>query len=283
MRNPSDVSHESALEEIAHLARSKHRFTVLENLADDRFEPSELVESTEASRPTLGRILNELEDRGWVERTDSGYVATPAGKTIVSEFEPFREAMEAILRLGDAVEWIPREEFPIDLRHFHNAVVQAPGQDDPVEAHEFVTDLLREASTWRALTHLMAPTRKREAMLRGVQANRLEAVNVLTEEVIERLLADSERRAWLYNYVDGGATVARYDGTIPCNLFVIDDLVLIGDSYPESGNTYTVIVSSNDVVRTWAAELVDDLLENSEPITTELLDDELAGMDGYGG
>lgn len=279
MRTPSDVGHDSAFDEIAYLARSKHRSTVLERLANGIFEPNELVEMTGASRPTLGRILSEFEDRHWIERTDGGYVATPTGETIVSEFEPFRGAMGAILQLGDAVAWLPLEDYPIELHHFQNATVQSLGRDDPVEALEFVTELLRGATDWRVLTNLMAPTKKREVMLQGVRTGRLEAVTVLTDKVTMRLRSNPERQTWLRNYVDVGATVARYDGTIPCNMFVIDDLVLICDSTPESGDPYTAIVSQSDTVRSWAVELIDEFLNQSEPITLELLNDELGSVD----
>ncbi len=277
MEDRPDTGHVSAFEEIAYLARSEHRSAVLDRLGDGQFEPNELVELTGASRPTVGRILGELEDRGWAERSGGGYVATPAGKAITSEFKPFREAVEAILRLGDAVDWLPRKEFPIELRHFKTATVQALGEDDPVKALEFVTELLRDASTWRVLTNLMAPSKKREAMLQGVRAGRLESVNVLTGEVLDRLLADPEREAWLRNYVDAGATVGRYDGAIPCNLFVIDSLVLIGVSQPDSEDPYTAIVSDNEVVRSWAVDVIDNLLANSNRITMERFDDEFAG------
>lgn len=282
MQTPSNVGHDSAIEEIAYLARSRHRATILEHLAEGRFEPSELEEVTEASRTTLGRILGELEDRGWVERTDSGYVATPTGEAIVSKFNPFSDAMQAILRLGDAVEWIPQAEFPIELRHFRNATVQALGQDDPVKAHEFVTEVLRGATSWRVITNLMAPTSKREVMLQGVRTDRLEAVNVYSMELTDRLLADPDRQAWLRNYVDAGATIARYDGRIPCNMFVIDELTIIGDSNQETGNPYTAIVTDNDAVRTWAVELIDDILNASQPITTDLLEDELLSVEAPG-
>ena len=263
---------DTAFEEIAYLVRSEHRSAALEHLEDGPYEPKELVELTGASRPTLGRILGELEERGWVERSGGGYVATPVGEAIVTEFEPFRGAVEAIDRLGNAVAWIPREATPIELRHFRSATVQSLGEDDPVDALEFMTGLIQGASTWGALTHLMAPARKREAMLQGVQTDRLEAVNVLTGEVIDRLLEGGDKRAWLQEYLEAGATVARYDGSIPCNLFVIDELVLIGDSHPGSDNPYTAIVSENETVRRWAMDIIDGYLADSERLSTDLLE-----------
>jgi ribosomal protein S19E (S16A) len=47
-----------------------------------------LTDVTDASRPTLGRILHEFEERGWTERTDDGYVTTAAGEHVVAEFTP---------------------------------------------------------------------------------------------------------------------------------------------------------------------------------------------------
>ena len=272
MEEAPDAADAGAIEAVAYLARSDNRAAVLAHLAEERLEPSDLVDVTGASRPTVGRILGELQDRKWVDRTGGGYVATPAGRAVVSEFEPFVGALEAIQRLGDAVAWLPRDDHPIDLRHFRHATVRAPGQDDPVKALDFVTELLEDATTWRVLTHLMAPARKRSAMLEGVSSGRLDAVTVLSVEVVDRLLTDPERRTWLRNYVDAGATVGRYDEPIPCNLFVVDDLVLIGESHP--AEPYTAIASDDDVVRTWAVDLIDSYLADSNPITSAVLDDE---------
>lgn len=269
MGDPATGRRAGALADVAYLARSANRFAVLEHLSEERFAPSELVELTGASRPTLGRVLGELEERGWARRTDGGYVATPSGRAVVSTFDPLLGAMAVIDRLGDAVDWLPREEVSIDLHHFADATVRAPERDDPVEALDFITDRLRSASEWTVLTNLLAPPQKQRAMLEGVECGRLDATNVLTADVIERVLARPEWAEWAREYVASGARVYRYDGSLPCNLFVIDDLVLIMDSDPGATSPYTAVVSENEAVGSWAREVVEHYRAEAERVTSE--------------
>lgn len=258
-----------ALEDIAYLTRSCNRVEVLDALATRPYAPCELTDVTGASRPTLGRILNEFEERGWTERADEGYVATPTGEHVVMEFSPFAGAMAAIRNLGDAVAWLPRDELTIGLHHFRDATVRRPERYDPMDTVDVVTELLREATEFRVLTHLVAPRPKQKAMLDGVASGRLDAKIVITDDLVEYLRDNPERNAWLREFVAEGARVYRYDDPIPCNLFVIDDLVLVGKSHPESGHPYAFIETENETVRAWARELIDDYRADAERIAPE--------------
>jgi hypothetical protein len=67
----SEISTE-ALEDIAYLCRSANRVTILDALTEGPYSRRELANQTDASRTTLDRIVNELEERRWVERTTEG-------------------------------------------------------------------------------------------------------------------------------------------------------------------------------------------------------------------
>lgn len=271
MASGSSEGRPEAIGAIAHLARSENRISILELLTEGSYEPSELVERTGASRPTLGRILAEFEDRGWAGRTTDGYEATPAGDRVASEFRSLIGSMETIERLGDAVDWIPTDELHVGLHHFNDATLGPPGGDDPVESTDYVADLLRDASRWDGITHLVAPELKLDVMLEGVRSGRLESNLVLTTDLVEYLRSKPERREWLRAFVEAGANVYRYGRGIPCNLLVIDDLVLITESYPESGHPYTSISTENEAVRSWAGELIDRYRADAEAVEPDAL------------
>lgn len=271
MGRETETNRPDALGAIAHLARSDNRITVLESLTEGPYGPTELAEITDASRPTLGRILTEFEKREWAERTPDGYRVTPAGRHVASEFRTHMGAMEAIQRLGDAVDWIPTEEHPIGLHHFREATLQFPGGDDPVETTDYVAGLLEDASTWYALTHLVAPELKLDVMLEGVRSGRLDSKLVLAADLIEYLADKPARRDWLRNYVDAGAAVYRYGEPLPCNLLVIDDLVLIGKTHPEGGHPYRAITTENEAVRSWAESVIDHYGSAAKPIEPDTL------------
>jgi predicted transcriptional regulator len=269
MSEPTSAQAADALEDIAYLTRSGNRVAVLDSLATGPHTPSELTDVIDASRPTLGRILNEFEERGWTERTDDGYVATPTGEHVVTEFSPFAGAMTAIRRLGDAVSWLPSDELTIGLHHFRDAVVRRPDRYDPMDTVDVVTELLRKATEFRTLTHLVPPRPKQKALLDGVVTGRLDAKLVVTDDLVGYLRDNPERDAWVREFVAEGARVYQYDDPIPCNLFVIDDLVLVGKSHPESGHPYAFIETENETVRTWARELIDEYCADADRIAPE--------------
>lgn len=269
MESEAETNRATALNAIAHLARSEHRITVLESLIEGPHGPTELAELTDASRPTLGRILKEFEEREWAARTPDGYHATPAGRHVTEEFRTHMEAMQTIQRLGDAVDWIPTDEHPIGLHHFSDATLQFPGGDDPVETTDYVAELLEDASTWYALTHLVAPELKLDVMLEGVASGRLDSKLVLAAELIEYLTNKPARRDWLRKYVEAGAEVFQLGEPLPCNLLIIDELVLIGKTDPETGHPYRSIMTEDETVRSWAERVIDHYQTKATAIEPE--------------
>lgn len=246
----------AAIEDIAYLARSPTRLDALAALTTGTHSPSELTAHTDASRPTLGRVLSEFEERGWAERTDDGYEATPAGETAVDAFDPFVERIRAIRQLGDAVGWLPTEELSIGLEHFADATVHRPDRSDPVQVSDFVTDQVRAADRFHCITHLSVTNTLGEAMLEGVAAGQLDACHVITDDLVDYLRDHGTRREWMRSYLDAGADMYRHDERIPCNLFVFDDLVILGKSYPETVHPYAGIYTEDPTVRSWALDLV---------------------------
>jgi len=251
----------AALDDVAYLSRSPNRVNILAVLADRAVTRRALAEHTGTSRTTLDRIVNELEERGWAERTADGtYTATPQGTHLQREFQSFRNSVLAIRRLGDTLEWLPTGELEIGLEHFADAVVRRPTHDDPVETVDLMIELIQEATHHRALTHLVPPVSLSEAILDGVESGRLTADGVLTADSVDFLReAPDRRRRWasIADAVDGD--LFRYDGTIPCNLWIIDEAVLIKKSGPDSiAEAYGVpIVCRNEAVLDWANQLVD--------------------------
>lgn len=250
---------DAALEDIAYLSRSDNRVLVLNALSEGPHTRRELEEVTEVSRATLGRIVNEFEERNWAKRTTDGdYVATATGQHIITQFTPFAESIQAIRRLGEAMEWLPTDELSIGLHHFSDAFVKRPEHDDPMEFLDFFTEQIRDASEIRVLTHLAPPEPFARSMRDGFTTGRLDGVFVLTGDLVEYLRAREGRQERWRTYIEAGADVHRYDEDIPCNLFVIDDTVFIKSSRAESVKLYygEPIVSENEIVRAWATDLI---------------------------
>lgn len=271
-----------ALEDVAYLSRSANRIVILDALSDEPATRRELTERTGSSRTTLDRIVNELEDRGWAERTTDGeYVATAAGTHLMAQFRPFMRSVEALRQLGGAVSWLPTDELTIGLEAFADASVRRPERDDPVETVEFMTDLVREASSFRVLTDLVPPEQLSVSMHDGIQSGRLSVEVVVPAGYLSYIREHPARfERWREN-VTAGAEVSLYDGSLPCNLWIADDVVLIKESGPGPiDESYGVpIVSRNEAVRSWAHELIDRYRADSTELELATVDESASAED----
>lgn len=260
MTDGSDTVRTEALADVEYLSRSPNRPAILGALADGPFARRELAERTGTSRTTLDRIVNELEGRGWAERTTDGdYVATTAGRHVIAETRSYLDALAAIRRLDETVDWLPGEELTIGLSQFADAVVHRP-DGDPIESFDHFTELVREAGEMRALTHLAPPGPIARAMHEGIVDGDMTLELVLTHELVDFLRAQAERRERIQDLFAAGATGFVVSGPIPCNLWIIGDRVLLKKSGPEPiDDAYGIpIESGNDTVRSWAGGLIDE-------------------------
>lgn len=258
-----------ALEDIAYLAKSANRVRLLDALASGSYSRRELDELTGTARTTIGRIVNEFEERGWAERTSDGtYTATPTGELVVAEFTPLIEAMETIRTLGDATAWLPTDELAIDIRHFDDATVRESDPKAPFEFVEYLASCIRDATTFRVLTFLAPPTPIGEAMHTGVVEGQLTADHVLAGGLVEYLHDHKHHPPHWREYIEAGARVYRYEGYIPCNLFIVDETVLIADDQPQGSGA--AIESDNETVRAEANELFEVYREDADRINAEL-------------
>lgn len=266
-----------ALEDIAYFSRSPNRVAILDALTEGSHPRKELVELTGVSRTTVDRIVNELKEKGWAERTANGtYVTTVRGTHFVRRFRPFLESVEALHRLDDAVTWLPIDELSIGLEHFNDAVVRGPETADPVETIDFMNDLLATASEFRVLAHLAPPEPLGETMCDSVVSGQMTMDGVITETLFSYLTANPERAARWKTVVENGATLHLHEGPIPCNLWIFDETVLIKKSGPEPiDDSYgSPIVSENSTVRSWAHNLIDDWLADTTHIEGEAFVDD---------
>jgi len=163
-------------------------------------------------------------------RPDAGVYEQMEGGPTQGDVAIAADAMAAIRTLGDAVAWLPTDELTIGLQHFRDATVRRPDRYDPMDVVDVFTELLREATVFWGLTHLVAPEPKQKAMLDGVTTGRLDTKLVLTSDLVGYLSDVPKRDAWFREFVSAGGRIYRYDDPIPCNLFIIDDVVILGQA-----------------------------------------------------
>lgn len=259
-----------ALEDVAYLSRSENRVRILDELSRASWTRRDLCEETGVARATLDRIVSEFEDRGWARRTTDGdYVATPAGREAATETTAFLERMGTLRRLGDLVDWFRTDEGSVDLHHLASATVHRPTEADPTVTVERMTTLLRDADRFRCLVRVAPPAQFERAMRDGVAERDLTTEHVITDTELAAILDQPGRvRRWRA-YLEAGATVYCYDGDIPCNVLVFDDVVVVGNSPSDIAPPFTVVESDDQAVREWATGLVETYRDRAERIDAD--------------
>lgn len=261
---------DDALADIAYLGRSRNRVEILEHVVSRPYAPRELAAATDIARSTLERILAELADRGWAERTTDGtYVATASGYFVFDEFIPLVRTMEAIDTLGAQISWLPRDDLSISLSHFSDATVRHP--EDPTETIDYLTETIRETDAFRVMANLRPPESNTNAIHDRVRSGQMTFEYVLTPDILEYLRSHQERAPRWVETIEAGANLWVTERTIPCNLWIFDETVWIKSSDPASQqDTYGVpIISNNDTVRSWAHELIDRFRRSADPVDAE--------------
>lgn len=250
---------------IAYLARSANRVEILSALVDGAHDRRALAERTEVAPTTLGRIVNELEGHAWIERrADGTYVATPRGGIVIETFAPMIETMDAILTLDEAVDWLPLDELPVEIRDFRDARIVRSSANAPIEAVGHLADHIRAAETFRALTFLAPPSPAAEAIGQCVVDGDLSVEFVLAGGLVEFLLSEADRPPDWRACIDAGARLYRTEERIPCHLFASNESVFVLGERP-TGPT-AMLVSDDEAVLSAVDEMIDGYRNRAERV-----------------
>ncbi len=256
---PDDV-----VEDMAYLSRSANRLRILERIATGSHTPRKLDELTGVPRSTLRRILTEMVERGWAKRTTEGeYTATQVGKNVSRETERYIRAIDAIRTLGEAVAWLPEEELTIGLHHFSDAIVQRPEPNAVGASDTRLIELFQVSDVFSCLVNTAPTVGLEQVMVESVVNGDLQTKHVITVDELDVLRQDADRAVRWTKYVEAGANLYCYDGSIPCIVLILDETVLLGNRRLES---IAFIETENEVVRSWGHDLIEAYRKRSEPL-----------------
>jgi predicted transcriptional regulator len=254
------------LEDAAYLTRSEHRVTTLELLAEEPRDRSALKEATGVSRVTMGRMLGELEDRGWVRRDDHEYRVTDCGRIVAEDLSRLLETTGTAQKLRDVEEFLPVEAFDFDLRRFAEATVYRPKRSDPNAPMRRMASLLSSSDRVRVAAPSVSLVPIRAHRNRLLDAEDHEATVVLTAEAVETARDDDDIGTWLAEMVETGRyQLYEYDGSFPADIVVADETVMI-TLFDEAGGAgfHSMVESDDETVRSWALSSVDSYRQEAK-------------------
>ncbi len=256
---------ESALDNIRFLSRSHHRVSVLRSLLQESHDRAGLRKKTGASSSTLGRILGDFTDRGWVVRSGHRYETTPMGDLIGREFVRVLESMETVEQLHDAVAWLPSEGMDFDLSCLQNAEVVTAAGGNPFMPIITLSGRLGAATEVRAIASVAIP--QPLAVIREAVTNETQTVQmVATTSFFDAIESDPEMQSSVREIAaTDRSEVCRYEDDFPYNLAITDDKLLMtvtdGGQMPRA-----LIISDNEEVVSWAVSTYDSYRTQAEPL-----------------
>lgn len=260
---------ESPLAEIEFLARSPNRLRVLDVLRTGPITRYEIEEMTDVSRATLGRILDDFEERGWVKRESRQYETTHVGNYVAREFTRLVERFGPVPALNKVAQWFPEEGFGFDLGCLTGAEIVRPHKNDALAPTTHIVRRLRTATHIRVLTYTALPDCMEVCWQRTVTGNQT-FEGVFDTGTLATLGADPQMVEQAGEMLESGqAEVVRYDGEIPSVVIIADDVVLLCLSGGE-GAPHAVIETTNETVREWAEATFESYHREGDPLDPAL-------------
>lgn len=254
---------DESLDAVAFLARSEIRVGILRALEEEPRDRRGLEAATGASQSSLSRSLADLENRGWIRRTEGTYCLTTAGEQVIGQFVPLLETISGLQTLDDGLACLPVDEMDLDIRHFNDAELLTAEEFDPTAPYQYGIKRLRESTTVRSAARVVPPPYVR-AIQEAVDAGTLSAEIILDSEYVEAFQDSEIGRSW--KDIASDADVRKHPERIPYRLILLDDVVhlwLCSDEGEQAG----LLESQDGRVREWAESTIDTYRELAEPIS----------------
>jgi len=226
------------------------RRDVLSALATPTRKP-ELVDQLSASRSTVDRAVEELQDAGLVDQEGSSYVATYAGREALSAYESYLDRVDALTAAQPVLAPLP-PTVDVDPAALQGAeVVQSTpaAPDSPLEAN---VDLLQSARTLRATSPFIMP-RYFEALDNLVEGFGTDIELVYTREALDALeSAYGDVKARLE--ATDGVHICVTDETIPYIVWTaeVPDGTVSGLIVHDDTGVVGVVNNETDAMNEWA-------------------------------
>lgn len=241
---------EAPLEDIKFLADSVNRVDALVALRAEPRDRRELQAITDASAPTVGRVLGDFEARGWATRDGDRYELTKPGAFVAEHLAEFVGHMSTERTLRDVWPWLPGELEGFTLEMVAGATVTVVEPGDPYGPANRCAELYRETEGLRGCdAALTAPHHFEELYRQIVEGMVTELVfppavseNIATTypERAAEVLASDSFTLWLH-------------GSLPLyRILVFDHRTGIGGYDPDSGVLQVYVDTDSREAREWA-------------------------------
>lgn len=265
------MTNRTPLEDVEFLARSSHRVDVLRTLTSGPSTRADLHDETGISQPTLGRALQSLQERGWIESSGGEYALTAVGEFVTAGFVELLDSVETVQHLDAAFEHLPTDRMDFDLRAFADARILTPEPSDPFRHVRRVEELVYGADHLRLLNDVLPPGTTDD------HSNRFEdyadsdrvVEAVVTAGTLDQSLEESDVAEFFEEVLAlDRLDIYRYEGEIPLMVGNADGTAFLVPKDVE-GVPAALIETEHDAVRSWVDALIDEHLAAATKVTAD--------------
>lgn len=250
--------------DVAFVARSNNRVRVLAELTDAPRTRRELRDRTDVSQPTLGRILDAFEERGWVRPDGQAFALTPIGRCFAEAFDDLLSSVATLQRLQPLATRLPLGEMDFDLRRLADARITAPSSTDSSAHFRRERALLATRDRIRFLCTEAHPDTIETYRDWVAEGGSLDAV--IAGDAIDAARADPEMGPLVADLLASDrVTISRYDGPVTVMLGRLDEKASIVP-LDDSGVPCAFIESEEAAVVDWVTRTLDRHAAEATPI-----------------
>ncbi len=251
-----------AWDHLRYLSNSFQRVRLLDRLSDSPTDLRGLKDDLDAPRTTLQRNLTQLERRGWIERTSSGYATTPVGQLLVTEIGRMIEATRTIETLSPFLEAVDDPQ-TLDVNRLADPVVTVPEPNRPHAPMKRLFEMVRTGTDGRGMFPVISGE-----LLRHYR--RSDGCSPATSEIVlPTETIDSLREGTLPEGVDllegDEIHLLKYDDELPYGLVIAGDGVALL-AYDEVGRIQALVESNGHETIEWAEQVYDWYRNQAKPV-----------------
>lgn len=258
-------------EEISFLTRSENRVEVLDTLSQGAYTERELVEETGISDVTVGRIIDDFLDRGWLRETQEGYETTRFGDLLAEDYARLSESMDLACRLAPVRDALPIDEMGFDLRHLTDARVPDPETFDSLQSLDRWVQRLRESDSFLGIA---AESQASVAVGRPyrdeVVENEMEFGVVISQAYYEEVNSNPELVGYLREIIEAGGDfyLASEVEDFGFSLAAYDEKAgIVG--FDDAGDVRARIETQAEPVREWVCDTYESYREDATRLAPE--------------
>lgn len=262
----------ASLDDVEFLSRSSSRAQVLDAVTDAPRTRHELRELTGSSRVTVNRILDDLEDRGWIVRDNGRAEPTAEGSFVAAEFSRLLENMDAAMELDGAMAWLPTDAFDFDLACLADAEVHRTSDwEDHTATISAIAEWVHETDRIRG-TAIGFSHEVVGAIRDRTQAGETTFEAAIDEPTLAMIRHDAGLRDRFQDVLasDHG-TLALYTGDDPLHMVMAFDETVVICGHVDDGPPPGTVQTADPTVRAWADAYSDSVLAAATPITADTL------------